>query len=168
MSTILFTVSLVAALQAPPAPAAEKPKLPFDTYSGYFVSNTFEPDAAQSFVVILDQKQFNKVFGVAVVMNDKSHRLPKKAFQSQIVLAVVKRGSAHWQYKVEGVSVNQGVVELRYTTTSKASKSATFACPLIVSVPKGNYAAVAFTENGKPVKTLQFPKTPPPAAPAKR
>ena len=69
-------------------------KLNFNVYSGYFVSNKFEPDAAESFVVLADQEQFDKVFGAAFVMRDKSHRLPKDAFKSLLVIAAIKRGNA--------------------------------------------------------------------------
>jgi sterol desaturase/sphingolipid hydroxylase (fatty acid hydroxylase superfamily) len=140
--------------------AAEGTKLPFDTYSGYFVSNRFETDAAQSFVVIHDQEQFDQVFGVAMVMRDKSHRIAKKAFKSQLVLAVIQRGSAIWEFKIESVTFNQGVVTLRYTTTAKPSDSATFACPLIVSIPKGKYTAVRFVENQKTVKKVSMENGP--------
>jgi len=138
------------------AVAAESAKLPFDTYSGYFVSNRFEPKTPQSFVVIADQKQFDKVFGVAMVMGDKSHRLPKDAFNSNLVVAAIHRGSAIWNFKMEGVSIKDDVVELRYTTTSKKYDSAAFACPLIVSIPKGKYKAVQFIENKKPVKKVEL------------
>jgi hypothetical protein len=134
--------------------AADPVKLPFDTYSGYFVSNKFEPDAAESFLVVADQEQFGKVFGVAMVMGDKSHRLGKDAFKSNIVVAAVKRGKAVWEFKVEGVTEMNGAVELRYTTTEKKSDSATFACPLIVSIPRGSYTGVRFVENGSAVKTV--------------
>ena len=140
----------------PSGDAANRTKLPFDTYSGYFVSNKFEPDAAKSFVVIADQRQFDKVFGVAFVMGDKSHRLPKDAFKTLMGLAVIERGTAVWEFKVESVTEVKGVVELRYTTASKKSDTATFACPLIVSVPKGRYTAVRFLENGKAVKTVEI------------
>jgi hypothetical protein len=43
-----------------------------------------------------------------------------------------------------------------YTTTSKKSDSATFACPLIVSIPKGEYSAIRFVENGKTIKTIEI------------
>jgi hypothetical protein len=141
-----------------PAPAAEPAKLAFDTYSGYFVSNKFEPDAAESFVVIGDQQQFDKVFGVAMVMRDKSHRLPKDTFKSLAVVAAIKRGPAFVEFKVEGATLKDGVVELQYTTTAKKSDSATFACPLIVSIPKGDYKAVQFVENTKAVKKLELGK----------
>jgi hypothetical protein len=143
-------------LVAQPTAKAAAANLTFDTYSGYFVSNKFEPKAAESFVVITDQGQFNKVFGVAFVMGDKSHRLPKDAFKSLMVVAAIKRGSAVVEYKVEGVSVKDGVVELKYTTTSTKSDTATFACPLIVSIPKDKYTAIQFVENGKPVKKVEM------------
>jgi len=138
--------------------AAASVNLPFDTYSGYFVSNKFEPDAAESFLVITDQGQFGRVFGVAMVMGDKSHRLSKDAFKSQIVLAAIKRGKAFWEFKIEAVAEAAGVVELRYTTTEKKSDSATFACPLIVSIPKGRYVGVRFVENGKMMKKIEIRK----------
>ena len=50
------------------------------------------------------------------------------------------------------------VVELKYTTTSTKSDTATFACPLIVSIPKGKYKAIQVVENGKPVKMLEVGK----------
>ncbi len=50
----------------------------------------------------------------------------------------------------------KSVVELRYSTTSKRSDSAPFACPLIVSIPKGKYTAVQFVENGKVVKRMEI------------
>jgi hypothetical protein len=127
-------------------------------YSGYFVSNQFEPNAAESFVVIRDQEQFDKVFGVAMVMGDKSHRLPKDTFKENVVLAAVKRGKAAWEFKVKNVGFAGGIVELRYTATSKESESATFASPLIVSIPKGKYTRFEFVENGKVVKKIDVGK----------
>lgn len=149
---------LVIGWQSQPALAAEPSKLGYDTYGGYFVSNKFEPDVAQSFVVIHDQEQFDKVFGVAFVMGDTSHRLPENAFKSLMVVAPIKRGAAVWEFKVEDVSVKDGVVELKYTTTSTKSDTATFACPLIVSIPKGKYTAIQFVENKKSVTKVEIPK----------
>ena len=156
-SEIVLLVILIGCL-GQPALAADGAKLTFDTYSGYFVSNKFEPDAAESFVVISDQEQFNKIFGVAFVMGDKSHRLPKDAFKANIVVAAIKRGNAVVEYKVESVTETEGVVELKYTTTSQKSDTATFACPLIVSIPKGNYKAVQFVEGAKVVKKVTVGK----------
>ena len=134
--------------------AAAPAKVPHDAYSGYFASNKFEPDAKQSFVVFTDQDQFDKVFGVAFVMRDKARRLPTDAFKSLMVLAVIKRGNAFVEYEVEDVTVEHGVIHLRYRTTSKKTPETTFACPLIVSVPRDNYKSVVFIENGKRLKTV--------------
>ena len=150
------TFCVLAVGLAAAAWAAEQTKLPFGTYSGYFVSNKFEPDAAASFVVITDQAKFDQVFGVAFVMGDKSHRLPKDAFKSNMVLAAIKRGHAFWEYKVEGVTVEQGVIQLRYVVTSKATPDTTFACPLIVSVPRDDYKSVVFVEGGRKVKKVNL------------
>jgi hypothetical protein len=137
---------------SPATTTDRKNGLAFDTYSGYFVSNKFEPDAAESFAVIGSQSQFDEIFGAAVVMGDKSRRLPKNAFDSRIVLAVIKRGRAIWKFTVDDVTVNDNVVTLRYSATSRKGESASFACPLIVSIPKIEHAEVQFIENGNPVK----------------
>ena len=137
---------------------SQRPKvaIPFDTYSGYFVSNKFEPNVAQSFVVISDQEQFDKVLGVGFVMNDKAHRLPKDAFKTLMVIATIKRGNAFWEYKVEGVTVDGGVVQLRYKATSKKTPATTFSCPLIVSIPKDKYKAMEFIEGDEKVNTVEL------------
>lgn len=137
------------------ATAAKPGQLAFDTYSGYFVSNQFEPNAPASFLVITNQKQFDKVFGVAMVMGDKSHRLPENVFKSNLVLAAIRRGNTVWTFKVESVKIDDGVVELHYSAVSQKSDTATFACPLIVSIPRGSYKAFAFVENRKTVKKLE-------------
>ena len=134
--------------------AAEPGKLKIETYSGYFVSNKFEPQAAVSFVTTRTQKQFDQVFGVAFVMGDKSHRLAPDTFKSQLVLATIKRGMAFCTYQVTAVTEKDGVVQLRYKTTAKKSESASFACPLIISVPHGKYRVIEFHENNKLVKRL--------------
>ena len=148
----LLVIPLV--LLAGLASAAEPVKLKVETYSGYFVSNKFEPKAPTSFVTARDQKQFDQVFGVAFVMRDKSHRLAADAFKSQLVLAAIRRGMAFCTYQVTSVAEKDGVVQLRYKTTAKKSDSASFACPLIISIPQGNYQVIEFHENNKLVKRL--------------
>ena len=146
-------------LLAVPVTAAEPAKLKFETYSGYFVSNKFEPQATASFVTARTQKQFNQVFGVAFVMGDKSHRLAPDAFKSQLVLATIKRGMAFCTYQVTTVTETDGVVQLRYKTTARKSESASFSCPLIISIPQGKYRAIEFHENNKLVKRLAIKKS---------
>ena len=141
------------------AALAETPaKLKFKTYSGYFVSNKFEPDAPSSFVALDNQKQFDQVFGVAFVIGDKSPRLAPDALNTELVLSAIRRGKAFCTYRISSVTEKEGVVRLRFQTTSKKSDSASFACPLIISIPKGKYHTVEFHENGKLVNRLEIGK----------
>lgn len=127
-----------------------------EVFDGYFVSNKFEPDAAESFVAINDQKRFDEVFGVAFVVGDKSHRLPEDAFSRSVVFGTVKRGKAIWDFQVMDVVEADGKLEIRYTAKSSPQASGAFASPLIVGVPKKDYKSVTFVENQKPVKTLKL------------
>jgi len=142
-----------------PAFAAEAPAPPakpvaFDTHGGYFVSNKFEPEEPVSFVVLKDQPSFDKVFGVAMVMGDKSHRLPLNAFDKKIVVAAIHRGKALVTYQVASIVAEAETLIVRYCTKSEPSDTAGFACPLILSLDKGNSQTVRFVENGKDIKHL--------------
>jgi len=127
----------------------------YDTHDGYFVSNRFEAEAVTSFAVLKDQASFDQVFGVAMVMRDKSHRLPAGAFDRKIVVTAIHRGKAMVTYKVDGVVAEGGTLVVRYATQVKPDATAEFACPLIISVAKADYQAVRFLENGKQVKRLE-------------
>jgi hypothetical protein len=152
MKMMLLVLAMIASVAV--AANADSGSFAVETYSGYFVSNKFEPDAAASFVVINNQARFDEVFGTAYVMHDKSHRLAADTFKSKIVAAVIHRGNATWEFKVDGATVKDGVAQLRYTASATNRDTASFACPLIVSLPAGDYHAVQFVENGKPVKKV--------------
>ena len=134
--------------------AASSQPLAFETQTGYFVSNQFEPAAPTSFVVLTDQAAFDKVFGVAMVMHDKSHRLAPDAFAAKLVVAVIHRGKMVVEYKVEQVTADGKTLTIRYTTKSEPSATAEFACPLIISIAKAEYDTVRFVEDGKEIKQL--------------
>ena len=150
----LLTLSPCGSAAEPPAPPS-KP-IAFDTHDGYFVSNKFEAAAPTSFVVLKDQASFDKVFGVGMVMNDKHHRLQPATFGTKIVLSAIHRGKAMVTYQVASVTAESQTLVLRYTTTSKPSESAEFACPLIISLDKGDYSKVRFVENGKKIKQVDI------------
>jgi len=162
LDRLLRSATLPYATSAEPATASTKASpVAFDAHDGYFVSNKFEPQAPASFVVLQDEKAFDQVFGVAMVMGDRSHRLPPRAFEPLMVVAPIKRGKVLWRYTVESVRVDGGVLTLRYTTTASPSATAEYACPLIVSVPKGAYTAVEFVEDGKVIKKVELAAPPP-------
>lgn len=149
-----FAAIVCAALFAwAPARADDKAKgkdLDYDIHSGYFESNKNGLSGDSSYLAFADQKSFDAVFGVAPVQGGKQRFLPKDAFESKLVIAVIKRGKAIYDYKVEKVTDDDGVLELQYTATpQESSGTATFATPLILSVDKGKYSSVEFIENGK-------------------
>jgi competence protein ComGF len=133
-------------------------KVDYLVYSSYFESNKAGLKGAESFLVFTDAKAFNKVFGKAVVMKKKPKFLPEDAFDSQIVVAAIKRGGDIWTYKVEKVTAQGDRLHVHYRTTAKEGGGAKFASPLVVAVDKGKYAAVVFIENGKKVGTAEVGK----------
>ena len=130
--------------------------IPYIVYDGYFVSNKFEPDVATSFVVLQDQRAFDRVFGVASFMFDRARRLQANPFRSRIVAATIHRGHEDVRYRIIGVVRDGTVLQVRYTTTVRPTPLTEFACPLILSVPRDNYSTVAFIENGTLVKTVRI------------
>lgn len=164
--TTIFLFLAIASGSAAPHCLADVPRddpnkptgkpIAHEVHDGYFVSNKFERDKPASFVAIQDRKRFDTIFGVAFVMGDKSNRLKPDAFKSKMVISAIKRGRAVATYNVTSVTVHKGTLYLRYEAKTGVPGSATFACPLIVSVPKGPYSAVVFLENDKPVKTLKL------------
>ena len=126
----------------------------FASHDGYFASNHFEPNAAESYVLLKTQQEFDMVFGVAFVMRDKAKRLPNDAFGNSVVIGLVKRGGSLWTYNVQSIGEKDGVLEIRYDAKESKQAGATFASPLIVSIPKQDYKSIRFVENGKEVKKL--------------
>ena len=99
----------------PQATAATAVTLPFDTYSGYFVSNKFEPDAKESFVTIRDQGSSTRCSAWRwswATSRTACRRMPSSRMWSWRSSS----GAGILEYKVEGVSLKGGMVELRYTT----------------------------------------------------
>jgi hypothetical protein len=139
-----------------------KVKLAFKAHAGYIISSQFEPSTAKSFAVITDQAQLDQFLAVATVLDPKSlldarsQRIPQDVFKSRIVLAVIRNPDMAWRYSVDKVTVEQGVVQLHYATKAKENVTVTFAFarPLIVSIPKGDYAAVQFVENQRVIMTV--------------
>jgi hypothetical protein len=123
----------------------------FTVHSGYFERNDSGLTGASSFLVIEDRTSFDKLFAVAFTMGPRPNVLPDDAFATKAVVAVIKRGGESWEYTVQGVTEQDCVLTVRYTATSEDGHGARFASPLIVSVPKGTFRQVVFTEGGKEV-----------------
>jgi hypothetical protein len=132
-------------------------KVDFDVHSGHFQKNNADLKGDVSYLVFTDRPAFDKVFGVAATMK-KQNFVPKDAFEKKMVVAVIKRGNAITEYKVDKVTADAGTLYVQYTTTSKGPTSATFNSPLIMSLDKGAYTQVVFIENGKKAETVKVEK----------
>ena len=99
-------------------------------------------------------------------MGDKSHRLPPAAFDTKIVVAAIHRGKAMVTYQVHSVTAEARTLVVRYTTQAAPDDHAEFACPLILSLDKGDFTAVRFIENGQDKQTSGGGRPPDPTAAA--
>jgi len=152
----IIILSACAGLSCLPAVATEPVKLEFEICAGYLVSFEVPLYTAETYHNLWTQDQFDHVFATDPALADTARRAPKGAFDSRIVLAVVKRGKTLLQFKVEGVSEMNGIVRLRYNTTAKKTQPADFVSSLIVSIPKVHSSAFQFVENGKIVSGGRF------------
>jgi hypothetical protein len=127
----------------------------FDRYDNYSEKTADDRKDAISCMAISTRKEFDDRFDdhyFGFGESSKAPRsLPKDAFETRMVIAVVRRGNALWTYEVDGLRADGDKLTLRYKTTRKDQPSATFACPMIVSLPKGSYRSVIFIENDKEV-----------------
>ncbi len=123
----------------------------FTVYSPYFERNDSGLTGAVSYLVIEDRKTFDALFGLAFTMGPKPDILPADAFDSKTVVALIKRGDRFWEYNVENVTVEKGVLTVRYRAIPGDGKGARFASPLVIAVPKTAFQKVVFVEGGKEV-----------------
>lgn len=138
------------------APAAAAPReVEYTVHSGHFERNDSGLSGPASYLVVDDRAAFDRLFGVAFTMGPRPKVVPDDAFGSKRVVAVIRRGNQVWTYKVAGVTVADGVLTVRYTSSAEDHPGATFASPMIVSVPRGSYRQVVLVENGNVVGRVE-------------
>lgn len=141
------------------ADAADEPKgekVEFAVHGGHFEKNNAGLKGDQSFLLLTTNDAFDKIFGAGFVMGKKPPVVPKDAFDKNVVIATIKRGNAITTYDVERVTLDKdGTLYVQYKATTGAPGTATFASPMIVSVPKDKVKKVSFIENGKTVGTAE-------------
>ena len=138
--------------------AADDNQVAFKVVDGpYFVNNTFEPDARQSFAVLKTLDEFNAMFGVGFVVGGPKPEIMAETFKSQMIAVVVKRGPLV-KYEVNSVTRDMNELTIRYSAKANPADSATYASPLIIVLPNADVTQVKFIENRKPVKVLELTK----------
>jgi hypothetical protein len=154
--------ALVLALGLTAVAAADDTKakaVKFDVHSGYFESNRSGLKGESSYLAFSDPTSFKNTFGTAFVMGKRPNVLPKDAFDTKVVAAVIKRGTSIYQYKVKSATTLGKTLTVTYSAEERpGGGTARFASPLIVSVPKGDYKEVVFVENGKKAGGASFKK----------
>lgn len=158
---MLRTALLLAALLALAAPAraadaAKGQKAAFEVYEAYFERNDSGLKGGASYLALTDKDGFAKVFAARPPLMGKPRPalLAAGAFDKRFVAAVVTRGNAVTTYAVEAVTLDaNGTVYVQYKADTGPAGPATFASPLVVSVPKEGAKKVVFIENGKTVGT---------------
>jgi len=159
-----LAIGMTAALLAVtwPCIAAEDTgkKVDFDVYNGYFESNRSGLKGEASYLAFTDMDSFRRVFGIGRVLGNRQRFLPRDAFDTRTVVAVIKRGNRIWSYEVRGVTARGQTLTVSYHETSQDGGSARFASPLIPSVPKGKYSKVVFIANGKKAGTATIEDRP--------
>jgi hypothetical protein len=153
----LLAASLVLfAGSARAADEAKGEKVEFVLHGGHFEKNNAGLKGDQSFLLFTTREGFDKIFGAGFVMGKKPNVVPKDAFDKNVVVATIKRGNSLTTYEVEKVTLDtDGTLYVQYKSTAGAAGTATFASPLIISVPKDKVKKVAFIENGKTVGTAE-------------
>jgi hypothetical protein len=152
--TALFATCFALAAHA----SADEPKaakVEFVVHTGHFEKNNAGLKDNPSFLTLTSAEAFDKVFGVAFTMGKKPNVVTKGAFEKHLVIATIKRGNFITNYDVEKVTLADGTLTVAYKTTDEAGGTATFASPLIVSVPKAGVENVEFVENGKKAGTAE-------------
>jgi hypothetical protein len=134
---------------------AKGKKVKYALHTGYFQKNNAGLKGETSYLALATQEQFDKIFGVAFLVGAKQNFLPKGAFQTRLVAAVIKRGKSLWSYTIEKVTVDKDTLYVQYQAAAKAGGGARFASPLIISVDKDALRRIVFIENGKQVGTAE-------------
>lgn len=151
-------LALLAAAPADDKVEAKGKDIDYKAYTGYFEKNDSGLKGDASFLAVTDQKSFDATFGAGFTMGKKPDIMPKDSFDSKQVAAIIKRGNALVEYKVEKVTNDEGTLYVQYTTTEKNGGGAKFNVPYVIAVDKGKYTSVVFIENGKKAGTADFPK----------
>src|SRR5205809_1012728 len=108
--TRLLILAVVFALAVPVCRAAEAKmaKVEYDVHTGHFESNKSGLKGDASYLAVTDKAAFDAIFGAGFTMGKKPNVVPKDAFEKKMVVAVIKRGNAPVEYKVEQVTTADG------------------------------------------------------------
>jgi hypothetical protein len=119
-------------------------------YGPYFESNKSGLKGETSRLIFTDAAKFDEVLKqVPPIGGRKTAGVPAEAFKESLVLVVIKRGPQPVTYSETKASLKDGTLTLEFKSAAPGGDStATYASPLVVTVPKGKIKNVVFVENG--------------------
>jgi hypothetical protein len=119
-------------------------------YGPYFESNKSGLKGETSRLIFTDAAKFDEVLkAVPPIGGRRTIGVPAEAFKESLVLVVIKRGPQAVTYSDTKASVKDDTLTLEFKSSAPGGAStATFASPLVVTVPKGKIKNVVFVENG--------------------
>jgi len=129
-------------------------------YSSYFVKNNAGVTKPREFRVAATRAEFDRLFGFGAVMRAKQPVLPDDHFEKNLVVAAIHQGKSMTEFTVQSVTAGEGVLRVRYQAKAGPEGSASFSCPLILSVPRGPWQRVSFVCSGQTPVEVAIPAGP--------
>lgn len=126
-------------------------------YSSYFVKSNAGVTKPREFRVAATRAEFDRLFGFAAVMRAKQPVLPDDHFEKNLIVAAIHQGKSVTEFTVQSVTAGEGVLRVRYQAKAGPEGSASFASPLILSVPRGPWQRVSFVCGGSPPVEVAVP-----------
>lgn len=124
--------------------------------TGYFYRKTLNTPP-EVFHVITDASNFKDLFGSMITKLDKSPRIEPADFEKRMAIAVVKNDFGGWTFNLDKVSRDGNTLTVHYKAQPpKKKESLKSIRQLLISVPREGIAKIAFSDNGKVVKTIEI------------
>lgn len=126
--------------------------VPFQPVKGYcFVGE--DQDAAHLFLILRSEKEWNTYF--KPLPGHYVKEVTNIDWNKYIAVATIKSGNEAWALQAKRIELDEGELYFEYeakqTDTGLSWKNATL---LAVLVPKGNYKAIQYVENGSVIRKL--------------
>jgi len=121
-------------------------------HTGHYEKNKSGLKGDKSFLYFDSLEAFEKVFGTTPPLmggGRKPNPVTKETFEKNIVVAVITRADAMTTYSEVSAKDDGGTLKVDYKAETEKPGTATFAAPLILTVPAGKIKKVEFKENGK-------------------
>lgn len=121
-------------------------------HTGHYMKKTAGVSGDDVYLTFTDFPAFDQVLGaIPQIGPRKPNPVTADTFQEFDVIVVLKRGQSQAIITEVSATSDGGTLTVAFKTDVRPSGSASFATPLVLTVPKGLTKSVRYVENGKPV-----------------